>query len=381
MTPAAKIGGAIAASLLLLFAAFYGLAHRDYKRDMPPAPTFVLHSAAPFQAVRVPFTLKKNGAIFVPVEVSGKTLNCQIDTGSPVFLWDKTLNLRGTKTGYTIWVSDAANEATPNCEQVILPQVRMGNYEVGGVSTFAMDTGRDKKAVQSMVASLVDTAPLIGHEAFAGVVLTIDYHEKTLLLRDKSYDFTQKPLPPRALVLPFTLPPHEAFLYGDPVVEGTINGVSARVSLDTGWPNDSLLDARFAEKAFSTKPEEDNGIYFYPPARITLGENRLPTPFSTRKSAKNTSAAPVDMPMIAYPDVPQDFDVNLGYFFLRFFRITFDYGRKRILLEPYDETVVQILPKGARLARRLGRKLRKEHFDTDMVIFHYADKTTTVTPL
>ena len=209
-----------------------------------PAPGFRLDSTEPYQAVHVPFTIR-NGEILMQMELSGKNVVCLLDTGMFATVWHKDLLLSGNKTGHIETVTDAAGN-TSYIQEVVLPSLRLGNYEVRNLSTYEMGATITPK---SMLEQAVRQNPLINNEAFRDVVLTIDYSKKELVIRSPSYDFTKEPEAKNGKVLSFTRLTHDKKrFYGKPAVRGKINGVSARIQVDTDWRDKIWLDERLVKK-------------------------------------------------------------------------------------------------------------------------------------
>ena len=171
-----------------------------------------------------------------------------------------------------------------------------------------------------MVAS---PKPLLGAPAFHGAVLTIDYPKKETIIRESSYDITRLPHHPHDLLL--TPEWVDGWL---PVLKGRLADHPARFALDSGCGG-VVITTRFANRlplsSFgSDTTAEING------AQVSV------------KCLKNTSGAVAGIPFredeVPVVDLPvwTHSDALAGTAFLERFRVTIDYTRHKVLLEPYS---------------------------------------------
>jgi hypothetical protein len=177
-------------------------------------------------------------------------------------------------------------------------------------------------------ANGVEFDGLLGHELFERLVVTIDYAAGRLTLTHPVARGTA-PAPPPAIELPLR------FDGTRPVVAGSLDGIAATFMVDTGNRGALTVHRPFAERhrlarRFAAGPETVIGWGVGGPARgrragtrsLSLGRWRMDgvaTDLSTQEKGAMASRA---------------VSANLGGGLLKRFTVTFDYGRRLLVLLP-----------------------------------------------
>ena len=281
----------------------------------------VLTSDKKYGEVHIPFTLR-DGGIYLKMIWVGRPVEALLDTGSEFTGWPQSLHLVGVKTGLP-QEGDMAADVVTHGEWTVLSSIKGGNCEWQDIPTVAageMKLAAPSKTTRLTLKTVTSPAPILGASAFQNVVLTIDYHKKEIVIRSLAYDVACLPRRPHDLLLkPEWL---NGFL---PVLHGYLRGRPARFGLDTGCSG-MPISARFAE--------------------------RLPTSLHAGMTYMNINGSSVSVPRLKplpgnleglhfidyYPtatSIPTNVDALAGTGFLQTYRVTFDYSRGRILLQPY----------------------------------------------
>ncbi len=266
-------------------------------------------------------TFSKPSKLVVWAKLAGKNVRCIVDTGCGSILWPRSLSLPvHLGTNYAI-SSDVEGHSVPikTCD---LDTVDLRGYRIQGVQTFAVETG--SLPAQSTLSEFV----LLGNAAFDRVVLTIDYHKKQLILRQPEYNFAQQPHRACDRIIPFgwsSSGPNSQSR--QPFIEGIIEGKPAHLEMDTGWGGDVIGIAK----------------QFYYDKRLHLAQ--FPSTFKTPAGQTKTSYiqriafsfANVNecFPAVLVSNLYPGLDAVFGTQVLQHFRVTIDYPRRKILLEPY----------------------------------------------
>ena len=94
-----------------------------------------------------------------------------------------------------------------------------------------------------------------------------------------------------------------------------------------------------------------------------------------------SSTAVWERPAIMFPEVEHEWDVILGFQFLRQFRVTIDYPRQKILLEPYDDSTVKVFDKDDVVTiKRPDGTVITIPVSKGNTLYHYADGTIEISP-
>ena len=272
------------------------------------APAFRLTSPEPYQAVHIPFVLRK-GAIIVKAKLGDAYTECQIDTGALSNTWPDTLETKGADTGETGLVVNALGSVAPY-KQMVLPHVQMAGYEAFTVPGQAVNyrTENPPRADQT------EPLPHLTNAAFAHVVLTIDYEKRELVVRNPYYNFANENRLPGEFVLPFTMTGANRRTDGVPAVQCEVKGQPAQLVLAAGGGAESLgLFLAFAQK-----------IGVSATARVSV----VPATAGQKPLSFERPAA------IIYPFLPEANGI-IGGPVLQNFRVTVDYLRKQPKLLPF----------------------------------------------
>jgi predicted aspartyl protease len=282
---------------------------------------------AAYQAVHVPFRLQ-DGCILVHAHLAGKTVECVVDTGFNCVAWAEWLNVAARIMPGDGAIVDAAGQRIP-ATPALLSTLQIGHYKVRNVPGYAVKTGRHAER-----PTLFAERPVfLGNPAFQQIVLTADYQQQELILRPSAYDFSCQPRRKQDMVFEFApcSGPGSATL---PVVQGSIEGRTARILLDTGWTGPEIgLTEAFREAIRPSRTKEHTGHRSEKVGRQMLGQpaflERIPdVSFSLGDQSNWHSQRPAMVIARIFPDV----DAILGPDVLRDFRLTIDYPRRKALL-------------------------------------------------
>lgn len=166
---------------------------------------------------------------------------------------------------------------------------------------------------------------LIGFEVFKRFVVRVDYAARRLTLTLPSA-FTP---PADATAVPFT------FEGQTPHVDGTIDGIPGKLTIDTGSRASLTLHRPFAEAndfkgRYRPKVETTTGFGLGGPVRGAVSRTKLVTLGSVEVPGPVTEMALVEKGAFMKPHVA----ANVGGGILRRFTVTFDYAGKRIFFAP-----------------------------------------------
>ncbi len=295
--------------------------------------------------VRVPFT-KQNGLIIVQAEVGGKVLPCVVDTGDPLIRWPKGLRLAGKATGIHATGTDVGGNSETH-EMVLLSRVRLGAYELADVPSWAVggpNAPTDKAgAPTDMLAAgaggVWQRYPVLGNIVFERVALTIDYQKSELVLRtitSSSSAPNARTLPVRRVGPVFTTGAGVA-RGGFLVIAGTVGGRPVNFVLDTGLPFEEgivLAPNKRDLAAAQSSSRRD--------ARAVLGLGQVATEqfagvtWSLADGVLGQGDVIVPSRFSLAGDGRTSLDALIGAHLLRAYRITIDYPRARVVLEPYS---------------------------------------------
>lgn len=318
--------------LLLLFVGWHNLKYPE------PLSADVRLSWDKDKEAVVPLTVK-NGGIYVMASLSGEEHLCQIDTGSDDVNWVRDLHLVGKMTQERSEPCDALN----NCvvaDVVKLPEIRIGSYKVTDLPTDMLDS---KSGLFSPVPRPdIDAEPLLGNALFSFTVLTIDYQNKKLIIRPATYDFTKMPRLPgdRIVQMGWINQTEDSSerqqVFGWPAIPARVCGKSFWCIVDTGWSDPKLVIT--------------SDLYTHLPFL-----QKLPKHLTTINAAYSSASVPqldhLSFQVPALPPHSQPITLQgegtiikplgvaqgiVGTKLMERYRITIDYQRRWILLEPYQ---------------------------------------------
>lgn len=269
------------------------------------------------RSLTVPFDLINNH-IYIDAAIEGRPLRIMVDTGGVNIVTPATAQALGLKSEGS-FQAQGTGEKSESFGLAQVKEVRVGGATVRDQVFYVLPLQHMDKVEG------VDFAGILGFELFRRFVVRIDYAERRLTLTLP--DAFQPPA--GALVVPFT------FDERTPQVEGKIDGIPGKFTIDTGSRSSLSLLRPFAEK---------HGYFQKPAAKIEalsgwgvggggravvtrtglleLGEVRVPAPV--------TSVALQERGAFTDPYLAG----NIGGGILRRFTVTFDYGQQKIYFEP-----------------------------------------------
>lgn len=311
-------------------------AERAFAR--PAKKTDHLSFAGGARQAEVPFELFNNH-IYIRATVNGQEVRMLVDTGGLNILTQTASKRLGLATGGTMAGRGAGEK------QVDVGFAKAGSLEVGALKVrdplFYIFDFDELLAVEDVAFD-----GLIGFELFHRFIVRIDYAAQRLVLSDPAA-FTA---PPGAGRVPFVLEGRV------PLIEGQIDGVAARIVVDTG--------SRASLTAASPFVAKQGLIAKYKPRFETVtgwgvGGAVRSSPVRFRE-IKLGDVAVGQVVGDLYTGAHGAFadpraDANLGGGVLRRFTVTFDYGNRVMYLEPnarlaehevYDRSGLFLIRKG-----------------------------------
>ncbi len=268
-------------------------------------------------SVTIPFDLINNH-IYIDARVNGRPLRVMLDTGGLNVLTPPTAEALGLKSEGS-FQARGTGEKSASFGLTRVNEVQIGDATVIN-QTFYVLPLQDLDKVEG-----VPLAGLVGFEVFRRFVVRIDYAQRQLtLMLPEAFQ-----APAGATAVPFT------FDEQTPQVEGKIDGIAGKFTIDTGSRSSLSLHRTFAEKhGLVDKPGKKiealagwgvggggRGLVSRA-GLLELGGVRVPAPVSS--IALQERGAFSD-PYLAG---------NVGGGVLRRFTVTFDYQKQQIWFEP-----------------------------------------------
>ncbi len=268
-------------------------------------------------SVTIPFDLINNH-IYIDARVNGRPLRVMLDTGGLNVLTPPTTEALGLKSEGS-FQARGTGEKSASFGLTRVNEVQIGDATVIN-QTFYVLPLQDLDKVEG-----VPLAGLVGFEVFRRFVVRIDYAQRQLtLMLPEAFQ-----APAGATAVPFT------FDEQTPQVEGKIDGIAGKFTIDTGSRSSLSLHRTFAEKhGLVDKPGKKiealagwgvggggRGLVSRA-GLLELGGVRVPAPVSS--IALQERGAFSD-PYLAG---------NVGGGVLRRFTVTFDYQKQQIWFEP-----------------------------------------------
>ncbi|HBL26160.1 MAG TPA: hypothetical protein DD490_04920 [Acidobacteria bacterium] len=265
----------------------------------------------------LPFELINNH-IYVDVQVNGRPLRVMLDTGGVNVLTPASAEALGLQ-GEGSFQARGTGEKTESFGLTRVNEVRIGAATVRDQVFYVMPF-RDLDKVEG-----VPLSGLVGFEVFKRFVVRIDYAARRLTLTRP--DAFQEP--PGAVAVPFT------FDEMTPQIEGKLDGIAGKFTIDTGSRSSLDVTRPFAEThRLADKPGKKiealagwglgGGVrgLVTRSGLLELGPVQVPAPVTTLALQKRGSLTD---PYVAG---------NVGGGILRRFTVTFDYQRQQIWFEP-----------------------------------------------
>lgn len=291
---------------------------------------------------QVPLVVK-HGGIFVMASLSGEPHLCKIDTGSDAVIWARSSHLTGTPTGECGQSSDAMNSVIDS-DTVKVPYIQIGAYKITDLPTERLD-------IDSVLFSPPHPAPpddyiLLGNPAFDLTVLTIDYRNKLLIIRPASYDFQKAPRHQGDRTVQMGWTSHkddteaEQSVFGWPAVRASVDGKPFWCMLDTGWEGPELgLSEDFASQVPALQKLPRRAALFHSGFAASTASQIPALRFEV------PCLSPVGAPPLMLKSAGMlvkscaGGEGVVGTYLMERYRITIDYQRRRVLLEPYTRDV------------------------------------------
>lgn len=266
---------------------------------------------------RIPFRLVRDH-IHIQVEVDGKPLQMLVDTGGVNILLPAAVQKLGLKTDGQL-VARGAGESSAEVKLAKATSLKLGGVAFAQPLFYVIDFG----SVAAMEGENFDG--VIGYELFQRFGVTIDYAAQQLILTTPE-KFTR---PEGATAVPFTLAERI------PIIRGEIDGLPARISIDTGSGAAIDLHSPFVAKhnlkqRYGARYEALSGWGVGGPMRawpvrlgqLTIGGFALPDVAASLYTGDKGAFA------------NEDVDANIGGRVLGRFTVAFDYANKQMYLAP-----------------------------------------------
>lgn len=282
-----------------------------------PAMAATAHIETAGGMTRVPFELFSNH-IYVHGSIDGKPARFLVDTGGANLLTPDSAKKFGLASEGKLAGRGVGDEVV-DVSFAHAKEVRIGGAVLEKPVFAVMDLGK-LSAVEGVASD-----GLVGYEMFRRFGVTIDYAKGELVLAEQA-----KFAPPQgATVIPFDLADRI------PIVQGTLDGMPVRLSVDTGSRVSLTMHSPFAREhalvaKYQAAPDSVIGWGVGGPSR------GRPARFGTLKLggiAMNGIAGDIytgDKGAFATPDISG----NLGGGVLKRFTVAFDYAAKRMYLAP-----------------------------------------------
>jgi len=310
-----------------------------------------IHFTAEMQAnwplgkeARVPL-IKRGHGLYVKVWLNDKEELCQLDTGATNVDWPRGLHVEGELTSWSGQSCDVLGECIAT-RTIVLPHIRIGGHEVTNLPTEMSDDAARLFAPPQRPDA--DDTPLLGNSAFVMTVLTVDYKNAGMIIRPPGYDFTKQPRKAgdRVIQMGWTTSSSdeswESVFYGVPSICMSLAGASFWCALDTGCGGSDLdLTSNFVEHHPSIRQAKRDLI----PLNATNSSaqvERLHDLAVTITCLAPPHVKPISMTLDGSVTPTQEGDDEegegvIGLALMKRYRITIDYGRRRVLLEPYAQ--------------------------------------------
>ena len=316
--------------------------------EEPTPLNYTLHSTERFQAVHIPLTLNKWGQIFLPVTIDGKTRLWQFDTGSDVSNWPRGGDIKGEETEIARYSSGALGITGVEVNDV-LSCVKIGKYECHKLSGYSRKV---KKPVQ--VNNKGENVYLLNSSAFSQVVVTVDYQRQDMIIRNRVYDPAYEIIAKGVHALEFSTvksyydedKPVADANYGQIVLKSNIGGKSVDLMLDTGYCNDWGLLLKSDKYKVIIPPLKSGphpvkewkrkiSVYTTDGLKSVLTLSTSPVDFTINGVKPKDMFAEKASVLCDTSDDSAKYGGILGAAVLRNYRVTFDFPRQRLFLEPY----------------------------------------------
>lgn len=288
--------------------------------EAPATPTADAKFTGPERRAELPFDLL-NQHVYIRAEIDGKPVRMLVDTGG--------VNL--------VTTAAAARLGLPLSGKMGGAGVGAGSVEVSFTRASRLTLGALELSQPRLYVFPMDELMDIEGETFDGIIgfelfqrfaVTLDYPARRMVVTDAA----RLVLPASALRVPFSL------VERIPVVEGSLNGLPARLSIDTGSRASASVTAPFARKHELVRA-------LAPRFSAVTGWGVGGAVHSSPVRIAELRLGPAVLPQVvgdlflgdrgAFVDTR--FDINIGGGILRRFVVTFDYVGRVMYLVPGPE--------------------------------------------
>jgi predicted aspartyl protease len=337
-------GGRSAVALLLAVSLLIGLravsTAAAQAAEAPGKASFRFPAGA--REVRVPLRVSGNLAA-VSARIGGKQADCLLDTGSGAISVPQELRSAVALDGRNYQVRDAGGTSSIHASGA-LRLLEIGGYERSDAHAVVLG---DKNA-RADQQSETDAIPLLGNSAFTPVVVTIDYRLRELCIRPPSNSFSYERMKEGSHVLDFQL---DRGTEGVPIIPVLLNGRAAKVILDTGWGGSTIGISRALREAAGLSPGEIVvHSFLFSSARVEKAHGALLSWDASSEFQFKTDALVLPS---QFPLGEHGADGIIGMNILKHYRLTIDYPRRKILLEPHGGETTITISGGGRATRTI----------------------------
>ncbi len=309
--------------------------------SIPPRPPEDIELPAHHDSVEVPFELTAGDRILVPLTVDGhRTLKAEFDSGGSLILQPATLTKLGIAA--TGKFKQGGNfEGATTAQTGRLENVALGDAIVRNVAfhSYGFAPGQPDKA-------------LVGLEILQRFVVRLDF-DRHIMTLTRPLAFDDHGL---GTAIPFW------FQDNQPEIKGSIDGIAAFLTIDTGEAASLDILAPFARRydllnryQANISDEPATGPVREVWARRRAGSVALDGPDGRPLAEVHQPVIRISLERSGF-GADRDVSANIGLGILRKFNLTFDYPRQRIFLEPnrlhaqkdvFNRVGLRLRPRGA----------------------------------
>lgn len=288
--------------------------------------------------------VKQGTGLYVKAWLNNQEVLCRVDTGAESVDWSRGLHIEGKVSSLRGHACDLLGECVAT-QIVLLPRLKIGGYEITNIPTDMSDA--DSGPFTPLLEA-GNQQPLLGNTPFVRTVLTIDYRNTQLTIRPSDYDFSRQPRKPGDRILemgwasPYPDKDWRRSFYGTPAIEATLGSAPFWCTLDTGagGPEICLTQTLVDRNSLIKQKRHDMA-----PLNATSSSAQVERLHNL--NVKFLCSVPRHAPPITLKldglvtpalksDDPKGMAV-IGFPLMQHYRITIDYQRGRVLLEPYQK--------------------------------------------
>lgn len=280
-------------------------------------------------AKHIPVAIR-NGSIFVKARFNNQMIEGMLDTGCNELVWPDHLLIKGRQTKFSTTINDT-NNVYQLARETVIGNITIGGYTVENFPTYEIiETGvhQDGTAQQNLI---------IGNSFFLNSALTIDYHKSTILVRPSGVRIEDSNSNSTQYKTRFEwLPDARSQRVGVPAIRGRVNGKSALIEIDTGWNEKNVAVSNHLWDTIPVFKSSSTKIVKLKAALSTVGvqhvsKAKIQIPVHV---GRNEVFVTIITPAVKSNSATKGADAVIGSAFLENFRVTIDYPRQEIFLEP-----------------------------------------------